>query len=73
MRERLTLNARDQQWIDVLARWREGALTVAEAGALLGTSERGVPRAAILPNVGLVTTRRGPGGPAAALASSFRL
>jgi len=40
MRERLTLNTRDQQRIDVLARWREGALTVAEAGALLGTSER---------------------------------
>jgi transposase len=40
MRERLTLNARDQQRIDVLARWREGALTVVEASALLGTSER---------------------------------
>jgi transposase len=40
MRERLTLNTRDQQRIDVLARWREGALTVAEASALLGTSER---------------------------------
>jgi transposase len=40
MRERLTLNARDQQRIDVLARWREGALTIAEASALLGTSER---------------------------------
>jgi transposase len=40
MRERLTLNTRDQQRIDVLARWREGAVTVAEASALLGTSER---------------------------------
>lgn len=40
MRERLTLNTRDQQRIDVLARWREGALTVAEASALLATSER---------------------------------
>lgn len=40
MRERLTLDARDQQRIDVLARWREGAVTVAEASALLGTSER---------------------------------
>lgn len=40
MRERLTLDPRDQQRIDVLARWREGALTVAEASALLGTSQR---------------------------------
>jgi transposase len=40
MRERLTLNTRDQQRIGVLARWREGALTVGEASALLGTSER---------------------------------
>jgi len=40
MRERLTLDARDQQRIDVLARWREGSLTVAEASALLGVSER---------------------------------
>jgi len=40
MRERLTLNARDQQRIDVLARWREGTLTASEAAALLGTSER---------------------------------
>lgn len=40
MRERLTLNARDQQRITVLAHWREGAITVAEASALLGTSER---------------------------------
>jgi transposase len=40
MRERLTLNARDQQRITVLAHWREGAVTVAEASALLGTSER---------------------------------
>ena len=30
----------DQERIDVLARWREGSLTVAEASALLGTSER---------------------------------
>jgi transposase len=34
------LDPRDQQRIDVLARWREGALTVAEAAALLGASER---------------------------------
>lgn len=34
------MNPRDQQRIDVLARWREGSLTVAEASALLGTSER---------------------------------
>lgn len=40
MRERLTLDARDQQRIDVLARWRDGALAVAEAAALLGASER---------------------------------
>lgn len=40
MRERLTLNTRDQQRIDVLGRWREGRLTLAEASALLGTSER---------------------------------
>jgi len=40
MRERLTLNTRDQQRIDVLARWREGGLTVSEASALLGTSDR---------------------------------
>ena len=40
MRERLTLDHRDQQRIDVLARWREGSLRVAEASALLGCSER---------------------------------
>jgi transposase len=40
MRERLTLDARDQQRIDVLARWREGSLSVVEASALLGTSSR---------------------------------
>lgn len=40
MRERLTLDARDQQRIGVLTRWREEALTVSEAAALLGTSER---------------------------------
>jgi transposase len=40
MRERLTLDARDQQRIDVLARWREGSLTVSETSALLGTSTR---------------------------------
>jgi transposase len=34
------LDPRDQQRIDVLARWREGSLTTAEAGALLGCSER---------------------------------
>jgi transposase len=40
MRERLTVNSRDQQRIAVLGRWREGALTVDEAAALLGASER---------------------------------
>jgi transposase len=40
MRERLTLTTRDQQRIDVLSRWREGPLTVSEAAALLGASER---------------------------------
>jgi transposase len=40
MRERLTLSTRDQQRIDVVARWREGSLTSEEATALLGTSER---------------------------------
>lgn len=40
MRERLTLDTRDQQRIDVLGRWREGTLTVGEASALLGVSER---------------------------------
>ncbi len=34
------MEPRDQQRIDVLSRWREGALTVGEAGALLGCSER---------------------------------
>ena len=34
------MNTRDQQRIDVLGRWREGGLTVAEARALLGISER---------------------------------
>lgn len=34
------MNSRDQQRIDVLGRWREGALTVDEAAALLGASER---------------------------------
>ena len=34
------MDARDQQRIDVLARWRAGSLTVDEAVALLGTSER---------------------------------
>jgi transposase len=40
MRERLTLTTRDQQRIDVLARWCEGVLTASEAAALLGASER---------------------------------
>ena len=40
MRERLIVTMREQQWIDVLARWREGSLTVEEAKALLGTSQR---------------------------------
>lgn len=34
------MDHRDQQRIDVLARWREGALAVAEATALLGCSQR---------------------------------
>jgi transposase len=34
------MDSRDQQRIDVLARWREGSLTAPEAQALLGTSER---------------------------------
>lgn len=34
------MDARDQQRIDVLGRWREGALTAAEAAALLACSER---------------------------------
>jgi len=34
------MDVRDQQRIDVLARWREGSLTVVEATALLGASER---------------------------------
>lgn len=40
MRETLTLDPRDQHRIDVLARWREGSLTVEAASALLGTSQR---------------------------------
>jgi drug/metabolite transporter (DMT)-like permease len=35
MRERLTLDLRDQQRIDILARWRAGVLGVEEAVALL--------------------------------------
>jgi len=31
MRERLTLDPRDQQRIDILGRWLEGSLTVTEA------------------------------------------
>lgn len=34
------MDHRDQQRIDVPARWQEGSLTVVEASALLGTSER---------------------------------
>ena len=34
------MDVRDQQRIDVLARWREGSLTVEEATARLGASER---------------------------------
>ncbi len=34
------VNAKDQQRIDVLGRWRDGALTIDEATALLGCSER---------------------------------
>lgn len=40
MRERLTVDRRDQQRIDVLGRWRDSALTAAEAAALLACSER---------------------------------
>jgi hypothetical protein len=40
MRERLTLDLRDQYRIDVLARWRAGILDTAEAMALLRCSER---------------------------------
>jgi transposase len=40
MRERLTMNTRDQQRIDILGRWREGTLGGTEASALLGCSER---------------------------------
>jgi len=40
MRERLIVNPKDQQRIDVLGRWREGSLTVAEVSALLACSER---------------------------------
>jgi hypothetical protein len=39
-RERLTLNARDQQRIEVVTRWIGGALNIAEATSLLGCSER---------------------------------
>lgn len=34
------MDPRDQQRIDVLARWREGSLTIGEASALLGCSMR---------------------------------
>lgn len=34
------MEPRDQQRIDVLSRWREGSLSVDEAGSLLGCSER---------------------------------
>jgi transposase len=40
MRERLTLDLRDQQRIDILARWRAGVLGTDEAVALLACSER---------------------------------
>jgi transposase len=40
MRERLTLTIRDQQRIEVLARWIAGLLATDEAGGLLGLSER---------------------------------
>ena len=40
MREGLTLTMQDQQRIEVLARWVAGAVTPAEAAALLGRSER---------------------------------
>jgi transposase len=40
MRERLTLNTRDQQRLEVLTRWIAGMLTRAEAVGLLGLSER---------------------------------
>ena len=34
------MNSKDQQRIDVLGRWREGSLGIAEVSALLGCSER---------------------------------
>jgi transposase len=40
MRERLTLNTKDQQRIEVVTRWIGGALTSCEATSLLGCSER---------------------------------
>lgn len=40
MRERLTLDPRDQQRIDVVTRWIAGTLTSAEATSVLGCSER---------------------------------
>ena len=40
MREGLILTTQDQQRIEVLARWVAGAVTPAEAAALLGRSER---------------------------------
>lgn len=40
MRERLTLTTRDQQRVEVLARWIAGILTKDEAVGLLGLSER---------------------------------
>lgn len=40
MRERLIVTTKDQQRIETLSHWLSGALTVAEAAALLGRSER---------------------------------
>jgi transposase len=40
MRERLIVTTKDQQRIETLSYWLSGAMTVAEAAALLGRSER---------------------------------
>jgi transposase len=40
MRERLTLNPRDQQRIEVVTRWISGVMTSAEATSMLGCSQR---------------------------------
>jgi transposase len=40
MRERLTLSAKEQQRIEIVSRWLAGIVTIGEAVALLGCSER---------------------------------